>query len=286
MHVWRLRGLLQGGLLLGGLIIAAPLVSACGQDAPPPPVPVATTPGVVPNTATAPPGVPGTTPGATAPPGMTLITVVANSTPAGATVVGGGSELGTTPLTTQVPIPTPAPGQQPPAFDFEFRFPGFRSTTVQATPLNDMITVQATLLSEKAAEQAAATVEPEEPDEQEDEPSGGRALNVRGSGGGAIRDHQTVTARANVTEDCTLSRATVVLQGNHSYHQDLVVTLRGPNGISATLQRSASRNPFRSHRIRRVAGKNARGAWTVSVEDRVAQDSGRLRGFRLRLRCR
>lgn len=271
--------------------MAVPLCVACGQEAPPPIPVVATSPGTATNIVVNPglPGTPPSTVGATAPPGMTLITVVANSTPAGAVVVGGGSELGTTPMSTQVPIPTPAPGQEVPTFDFEFRFPGFRTQTVQGSPLNNMITVQATLVSEKAAEQAeaqAAEPEPEPESEPEDEAAGGRTVNVRSSGGGTIRDHQTATARVSVDEDCTISRATVVLQGNHSYHRDLTVTLRGPNGISASLQRTQDRNPFRSHRVRRAAGKNARGNWSVSIEDTVPQDTGRFRGFRLRLRCR
>lgn len=236
------------------------LVSGCGQDAPPPPPPISTVPVqpvvVAPQAQT----------------GLVSVTVTASSNPPEAKVTGGGRPLGVTPLTTQVPIPAPLPGQPPPTFDFVFEKDGYQTATIQAAPVNGVINITAALAPVGAVPTAG----------------GGptRELEVTGTGGGAITDFHTTTATANVTEDCIVDDASVVLRGNHSYHQDLTITLHAPNDETYTLHHQRQSNPFRSHRVRGMEGENAKGEWTVRVRDDVERDSGRLTRFVVRLECR
>lgn len=92
---------------------------------------------------------------AAAPPGLVRITVTATSTPPGATVTGGGRLLGTTPLTAQVTAPAPPPGQSQ-SFAFTFQLDGHQTATVNATAVNDAITVGAALTPVEAAPAAPA----------------------------------------------------------------------------------------------------------------------------------
>lgn len=255
-------------------LLTLALAAACGGDAPPP-TPVNTAPGPVAPMATAP----------AAPPGMTLVTVTATSEPTGAVVTGGGTELGTTPLTRQVPIPTPAPGAPPPTFDFTFTRDGFRTATVRGTLTGAVVTVQATLVSDKAAAMAEDDETPQE-DEGPADDGEGRHIVVRSRGGGRIYDNHTTSATARVTDDCEMASARVRIQGRHSYFRDLNVQLRGPHGVRARLQRRSARSPFRSHRVSRVAGKGSAGTWTLTIRDEMNQDSGQLSGFTLDIRCR
>jgi hypothetical protein len=216
-------------------------------------------------------------------PGLVNVTVSATSTPVGAHVQGGGRPLGTTPLTAQVPIPAPAPGQPPPSFDFVFTLAGFDPETVRAAPVNGRIDISATLV-------AAGTTPPdeggEEGEEGEEVVEGGRELSIASGSGGALRDHQTATAAAEVGEACTIGRLSVAVRGRHSYHRDLVLTLVAPSGERYTLQRSQNRNPFRTYRVPRAVGEEARGRWTLRVDDTLDEDSGNLGGFTLNLVCK
>lgn len=121
-------------------ILGLSLLSMCGaneeDDAPPPP------------SAEAEP----------APAADPIITVSATSVPPGAMVTGGGRPLGTTPLTAQVPIPAPQPGQPPAAFAFTFTLDGYQPTTIQATPVNGTISLSATLAPAAGAPAPAAAV--------------------------------------------------------------------------------------------------------------------------------
>jgi len=216
---------------------------------------------------------------------MTMVTVVATSTPPGANVMGGGTALGATPLTRQVPIPTPTAGAPAPSFEFTFTRDGFRPVTVQGALAGTTVTVNATLVSQKAAAMAEAE-EPSDSEELPPEQGGGRVLQARGTGGGRISDNHTTTATARVTDDCVMASARIRIRGRHSFNRDLNVQLRGPHGIRARIQRRSNRSPFRSHRISRVAGKRSAGTWTLSIRDEANQDSGQLAGFSLRIRCR
>jgi hypothetical protein len=118
--------------------VLAALLAACAEeasDAPPPP-PAIVRPSV--------------------PPGQVLVRVVATSTPPGALVTGGGRELGTTPLETEVPIPAPIAGQPPQTFRFTFSLGGHSPASIDAAPLNGTITLAATLAPVAIAEAPVA----------------------------------------------------------------------------------------------------------------------------------
>ncbi len=252
-------------ILCSSLLILLP---ACGgdddDDAPPPP----------PQTAAAPTG-PQT------PAGQVMVTVAANSTPPGAMVVGGGRQLGTTPLQTQVPIPAPQPGQPAASFAFTFTLEGYQPATINATPVNNTISLTAALAPAMAAQPVgvAASADP-------GGGAGGPEVRVRGRGGGPIYDNHTTTGTAVVTQGCVIDRLSVTLNGTHSYFQDLHITLRDPDGRSYSIARGGRRNPFRTHRVRRAAGRQARGTWRLAVADRLAQDSGILRSWSMSMTCR
>src|SRR5690606_34461683 len=106
-------------------------------------------------------------------------------------------------------------------------------------------------------------------------------MRVNGQGGGPIYDNHTTTGTAMVTQDCTIDRLRVRLNGTHTYYGDLYITLRDPNGNSYSIARGGRANPFRTHTVRRAEGRQARGRWTIAIEDRLRQDSGVLRGWSL-----
>lgn len=238
------------------------LLIACNpddDDAPPPP----------PQAATAPQG-------PQAPPGQVMVTVVANSDPPGAAVTGGGRNLGMTPLQTQVPVPIAQPGQIQ-TFAFNFVLAGYQPATINASPVNNTIQITAAL----------APLTPPEPVPTAGEGGGGGGdeFRVAGRGGGPIYDNHTTTGTANVTRNCIIDTLRVRLSGTHSYFGDLHITLRDPDGRSYSLARGGRQNPFRTHRVRRASGRQARGTWRISVADRQAQDSGILRNWSLNMTC-
>ncbi len=215
----------------------------------------------------------------TAPPGLVMVTVSANSNPPGASVTGGGRPLGQTPLSTQVPVPAPQPGQPPQTFDFVFTKDGFQSTTIQAAPVNGVINITAALAP---VGQGGGT----EGGTEGGAEGGGRVLEITGHGGGAIRDHSSVGATATVEEDCVINSIRVTVGGNHSYNRDLIVRLNPPEGGGVTLQNQQQRNPFRTYTVRSLEGRQARGEWRLRISDELDDDSGRLRRFALRIECK
>jgi hypothetical protein len=274
------------GALRGAGLAAMPLtvalvlsVSACGGETPATPTPPVATPPATP------PGTPAV------PPGMVMVTVSAASTPLGATVTGGGTLLGTTPFVTQVPVPAPTAGA-PQTFEFTFQLPGYTATTITASPINNTISLNAVL-----APMVALGVNPPGtglPPGTGVPPGGvvppgtgapGMTFTVRGTGGGRIFDNHTTTASANVPQNCRISTLRVDINGNHSFHSDLIVRLRSPAGETYTLQNHARRNPFRTHTVERVRGAMSNGTWTLSIEDNVGADGGALTGFSLDFTC-
>lgn len=253
------------------------VLASCGggddDDAPPPPTNTA------PNVVTAAPGVP---PAPAAPPGQVMVTVIANSTPPGAMVTGGGRELGVTPLQTQVPIPAPQPGQVQ-TFAFQFAMAGFQPATINASPVNNTISITAALAPMVQPQEVATGGGGGGGDDDADEAG---EIRVNGQGGGPIYDHHTTNGFAVVGQDCTIDRLRVRLNGQHTYYADLHITLRDPSGNSYSLASGGRANPFRTHTVRRAVGRQARGRWTLAIADRLAQDSGVLRAWSLSLRCR
>jgi hypothetical protein len=266
---WALPALIA--VACGGLVATT---TACGGgEAPPPPPPQGQQ------------AIQGGQPAVVAPPGQVLITVAASSSPQGATVTGGGRMLGMTPFTTQVPIPVAQPGQTQ-TFQFTFQLPGFQPATVSASPINNTITLNAALAPMDTTTGAV-------------DPTGGQtagtgagtgttsgSFTVRGPPGGRIYDNHTTTTATRVEQSCVIQSLSVDIDGSHSYNSDLVVSLRGPDGTNYPLQSHASRNPFRTHAVRRAAGHPTQGVWTLAIADTVGADSGNLRGWSMSIRCR
>jgi subtilisin-like proprotein convertase family protein len=110
-----------------------------------------------------------------------------------------------------------------------------------------------------------------------------------------VRDYTTVEQHVEITQDCTIGRAAVVLDLQHSYVADLRVALRAPSGTEVVLHnhQSGSRRSLattidwddRRGALHALAGQNARGRWTLSVRDSVGADSGTLTSFAMRFTC-
>ena len=256
---------------------AACLALGCGgdeDDTPPPPPETASAPGT---------GQTGTTPQVAPPPGQVMVTVAANSTPPGAQVTGGGRQLGTTPLQTQVPVPAPQPGQVQ-TFAFTFNLDGYQPATINASPVNNTISITAALAPAVQPEEVGGDDEGDDEGDDGDEGSGPQ-ITVQGRGGGPIWDNHTTTGHAVVSESCVVDRLRVRLVGTHTYYGDLHISLRDPDGRTYSLANGGRRNPVRTHTVRRASGRQARGRWTLSVADRLAQDSGVLRSWGMTIRC-
>ena len=257
---------------IGALLLVAACGSSDEDDAPPPPPQVASAPAVP-----------------AAPPGQVMVTVAANSSPPGATVVGGGRNLGITPLSTEVPIPAPQPGQPPPTFAFTFALEGYQPATINAAPVNNTISITAALAPIVPA-QAVGGDPSAGGDPGDDDPGGGggdrRTINPRGGGGGTNYDYHTTTGSASVAQDCVIQSLRLQLSGTHSYYGDLHISLRDPGGASYSIARGGRENPFRTHSVRRAAGRQARGTWQLAIEDRLREDSGILRGWSMTITCR
>src|SRR5687767_1237132 len=137
--------LLNHGLMRNiavGVVAIMGLFVSCGgdddDDAPPPPPA-----NVIANQPVVPPQ----------PQGQVMITVAASSNPSGATVTGGGRVLGVTPLQTQVPIPAPRPGDPPMTFAFTFELANYQTATINASPVNNTISITAALAPVVAAQE-------------------------------------------------------------------------------------------------------------------------------------
>ena len=265
------------------LAITMGLCTACGgeeDDTPPPPPPTATAPSPEQGAGGPSQGTAAQNGQGAAPPGQVMVTVVANSTPPGASVTGGGRQLGTTPLQTQVPVPAPQPGEVQ-TFAFTFNLDGYQPATINASPVNDTISITAALApAVQAQEVGGDSASDDEGGDDED------VLRVAGRGGGRIWDNHTTTGHATVSRSCVVDRLQVRLVGDHTYYGDLHITLRDPNGRTYSLARGGRRNPFRAHTVRRARGRQARGRWTLAIADRLRQDSGRLRRWGMAIRCR
>ena len=89
-----------------------------------------------------------------------------------------------------------------------------------------------------------------------------------------------------MTQSCVIDSLRVQLSGTHTYFGDLYITLRDPEGHSYSIARGGRANPFRTHSVRRAAGRQARGTWRLAIEDRLRQDSGILRSWSMIVTCR
>ncbi|MBL8864472.1 MAG: proprotein convertase P-domain-containing protein, partial [Planctomycetia bacterium] len=124
----------------------------------------------------------------------------------------------------------------------------------------------------------------------------------------AIRDLSTTTAKLAINQDITIADVNVRFSISHTYDSDLVIRLVGPGGQSATLvnRRGGSANNFNATTIDDESatsiangaapfsgtyrpettlttfdGLNARGTWSLTVQDTARQDTGSLTAFSL-----
>ena len=262
------RGSSTTRFLFAGVVAAVAATSCDGlnDDKPPPPVHASAAPVSDANALTP----------VALPAGEEMVTVIANSTPPGAVVTGGNRRLGTTPLETEVPIPTPQAGQVE-TFSFTFEHPGYETAVINASPTGDTITIAAVLspLGQPAVVAPVASAQPS-----------GQEIRVQGHGGGAILDYQTTTGYAVAEQQCTMSQMSVHILGEHSYYRNLHIIVHDPSGHEYVLGDGGERGPFREHPCPHAVGREAQGRWTLTVEDRGSGDSGVLRDWYLTMHCR
>jgi subtilisin-like proprotein convertase family protein len=221
----------------------------------------------------------------------TRVSVTVTSDPPGATVrTPEGEVLGTTPAMFVLSVPGDQVGQER---RFVLEMPGRRSAEVSGRLLGGSMVLHASLLAGVdtppvplvAAADGATTSAPM---------AGG--VNVTTTDPAQpIRDYTTVEQHVDVATDCTIARATVDVDIQHSYVADLRVSLRAPSGTEVVLHnhqggsRRALQTTFdwdaRRGVLQQLAGQNARGRWALVVRDSVGADSGTLRTFSLRLAC-
>lgn len=121
------------------------------------------------------------------------------------------------------------------------------------------------------------------------------AVTIQKSFSEPVQDFATSTVTLEVGEAAPMADLRVNIDIEHTYIGDLVVTLVPPSQASATAVRLHNRSGGATRNLRRsydklnapalapLAGKSARGTWTLKVEDRARLDVGTIRGFGLEL---
>ncbi|MFQ3640465.1 MAG: DNA/RNA non-specific endonuclease, partial [Chloracidobacterium sp.] len=115
--------------------------------------------------------------------------------------------------------------------------------------------------------------------------NGGRTVTQTATPNAAIRDLQTTTSTIAIQDDLKATNVRVDVNIAHTYASDLVVKLRSPQGQEVTLRNreggrgngtvSFTANPSDFN------GIDAKGEWTLIVEDRERADVGTLRSWSL-----
>ncbi|QUV98462.1 proprotein convertase P-domain-containing protein [Chloracidobacterium aggregatum] len=115
--------------------------------------------------------------------------------------------------------------------------------------------------------------------------AGGRTVTQTATPNAAIRDLQTTTSTIAINDDLKTTGVRVDVNIAHTYASDLVVKLRSPQGQEVTLRNreggrgngtvSFTANPADFN------GTDAKGEWTLIVEDRERADVGTLRSWSL-----
>jgi subtilisin-like proprotein convertase family protein len=215
----------------------------------------------------------------------TRVSVTVTSDPPGATVrTPEGEVLGTTPAMFVLPVPGDEVGRER---RFVLEMPGRRTAEVTGRMLGGSMVLHASLL--EGAEPAVVATPEVAP------VATGDLVLATTEAAQPIRDYTTVEQHVEVTSDCTISRAAVEVDIQHSYVADLRVSLRAPSGAEVVLHnhqggsRRALQTTFdwdaRRGVLQQLAGQSARGRWALVVRDSVGADSGTLRTFTLRLTC-
>lgn len=225
----------------------------------------------------------------------TRVSVTVTSDPPGATVrTPEGEVLGTTPAMFVLPVPGDQVGQER---RFVLEMPGHRTAEVTGRMLGGSMVLHASLLAATGAPPPTT-----DPSAGSTDPNAPPATGTQGELAVAttdptqnVRDYTTVEQHVDVAQDCTIGRAAVVLDLQHSYVADLRVTLRAPTGTEVVLHnhQSGSRRSLsttidwddRRGVLHTLAGQNARGRWTLAVRDSVGADNGTLHTFSMRFTC-
>lgn len=221
----------------------------------------------------------------------TRVSVTITSQPAGATVrTPEGEVLGTTPAMFVLPVPGDQVGQER---RFILEMSGHRTTEVTGRLLGGSMALHASLLS---ATDTPPTTPLDTPPQNPTNPvTLGELAIATNEPSVAIRDYTTVEQHLEVPTDCTIGRAALVLDLQHSYVGDLRVSLRAPSGTEVVVHnhQGGSRRALsttidwddRRGVLHTLAGQNARGRWTLAVRDSVGADTGTLQSFAVRLTC-
>jgi len=111
----------------------------------------------------------------------------------------------------------------------------------------------------------------------------------------AIKDHQTSSLSLAVGDTKFLKNILVTIDLEHTYIGDLVVDLVPPSGSGLTTVRLHNQQGASSDNLKReydlintpalkqLLGKKLTGQWLLRVKDTASQDTGKIKGFSLRL---
>ncbi len=102
----------------------------------------------------------------------------------------------------------------------------------------------------------------------------------------AIPDNSAtgILSTIDVTDSKTITDLKVSVDITHPFIGDLLVTLRGPNGLTRVLHNRAGRDAddiVQTYVVSEAAGALTPGRWTLAVADLGIADTGRLNGFKL-----
>ncbi|MFY9227320.1 MAG: proprotein convertase P-domain-containing protein [Blastocatellia bacterium] len=101
----------------------------------------------------------------------------------------------------------------------------------------------------------------------------------------AIRDNQTTTSAININDDLSVTGVNVAVNIDHTYVGDVEVKLKSPSGKEVTLRAaSGGRGTGTLNFTANPAdfnGESSKGAWTLVVNDKAAQDVGTLKSWNL-----
>lgn len=117
--------------------------------------------------------------------------------------------------------------------------------------------------------------------------TGRDGLNATGtaSPNAAIRDNSTTTSAITINDDLSVTGVNVAVNIDHTYAGDVEVKLKSPSGKEVTLRAaSGGRGTGTVNFTANPAdfnGESSKGAWTLVVNDKAAQDTGTLKSWNL-----
>jgi len=117
--------------------------------------------------------------------------------------------------------------------------------------------------------------------------TGRDGLNATGTAtpNAAIRDNSTTTSAITINDDLSVTGVNVAVNIDHTYAGDVEVKLKSPSGKEVTLRAaSGGRGTGTVNFTANPAdfnGESSKGAWTLVVNDKAAQDTGTLKSWNL-----